>query len=147
MRKILACAPVLAIALGRSPSRHEPRVFASACRVSDSATDFEITYWQGVMRSANPHDSVLVRHASLLYVADSAFAVVTDSTTCAEALAAHNVDAGYLSTELSSPSAATVYAIRIGTRYVTWNPDFPSGEYVAHSVWDSSFVSLSGYYH
>ena len=100
---------------------------------------------QGKMHSTNDVDSADVLNPGLLYVADSAFTVVTDSTLCATALAAHNSDAAYTPTELATPAASTVYVIRVGTRYVTWNPDFASGEYVHHAVWNSSF-NIVGHY-
>jgi hypothetical protein len=128
------------------PRPAAPKVTATSCRSADSTTVGEIAYWKTKMHSSDPLDSADVSHASLLYVADSAFAVVTDSTLCANVLAAHNSENGYTTTELSNPASATVYAIRVGRRYISWNPDFRSGEYVNHAVWDSSLAILSHYF-
>jgi hypothetical protein len=121
------------------------QVTSSACRPADSVSAREIARWQTKMHSTSADDSLDIAHAQLPYVPDTAFAVVADSATCATALTAHNSDAEYNSTELASTAAASVYVVRVGSRYITWNPDFRTGEWITHTVWNSSFVALSHY--
>lgn len=143
---IVACIAMLTVGASVPPRPAAPKLITMSCRNADSTTVGEIAYWKTKMHSSDPIDSADVSHASLLYVADSAFAVVTDSTLCATLVAAHNSENGYTATELSNPASAAVYAIRVGTRDISWNPDFRSGEYVDHAVWDSSFTILSHYF-
>lgn len=145
MSKLLACAVAASIGAAGLTSKEMPSQYSSACRAADNNTAFEIGRLQKAMHGVGSADSVAVANANLLYVADSAFAVVTDSATCATALAAHNAEAGYTPSELTNPASGTLYVIRVGTRFITWNPSFPSGEFVNHIVWDSSFHLLDNY--
>jgi hypothetical protein len=145
MFKLFAC--ILAVVLvGNTSDAGGARLTTSACVTDDSLAIFEIQNWATMMHSTDPADSAGITNAGLLYVPDTAFAVVSDSVMCATALAVHNADAGYTTTQLSDSAAAHIYAIRIGTRYVTWNPAFPSGEFIRHAVWDSTFHIIDHYY-
>src|SRR5665213_678615 len=82
-------------------------------------------------------DSNTVRHRQSLHlpaVADSAIQVVSNSRSCARALASDNSDM-----DLGGAVASGVYLIRSGTAYVTSNPKYPSGEFTQHLVLDSTF--------
>jgi len=125
----------MALTVHSVPAAH----FSTACRAADTTTALEIISLKHMMRAGNSEDSTSITRAGFSFVADTAFAVVSDSTTCATALAAHNHEAGYTSTQLADPASATVYLIRVGNRYVTWNPSFPTGEFSNHAVWDTSF--------
>lgn len=141
---IIIAAAIQSTTSPPNPIRRGSRV---ACRAADAATAREIRRWQSEMHSTDPDDSLDISHARLRYVPDSAFAVVSDSATCARALAAHNKDAGYTIAELATADASSVYVIRVGTRYITWNPAFRTGEWVTHVVWSDTFTALSHYLH
>jgi hypothetical protein len=114
-----------------------------ACLPADSITANDIDDIRSAIHSADPVDSAFMRNGHLPYVPDTAVVVVSDSTTCAAALAAHNSAAGYTSTELASPAAQNLYVLRVGNVYVTSNTAFKSGEFVNHIIWDSGFHHLA----
>jgi len=128
-----------------APSGQASVVSGTACRAADTTTSVEITGLKRAMHSTNDVDSNFVNNVHLPYVTDSAIVVVSDSTVCARALSAHNAVAGYSSAELADRASSSIYVIRVGTVYVTFNPAFRSGEFVNHFVWNSSFHLLANW--
>jgi hypothetical protein len=135
----------LCLTMGIAAASNAPnsRHFSSACRAADTVTAVEIISLQRLMHSTSNVDSAFLTNVQLPHVADTSIVVVRDSTVCATAIAAHNSAAGYTSTELGNPSAKSVYLIRVGSEYISFNPAFPSGEFVLHIVWNGSFTRLS----
>jgi hypothetical protein len=145
MFKALAFASVVAAGTVLTPTSNTSSASGTACRAADTTTSLEIIALQHEMHSTSDVDSAFINNGRLPYVADSAIVVVSDSTVCARALSAHNAVAGYTNAELAAPASSSIYVIRVGGVYVTFNPAFRSGEFVNHFVWDSSFHLLANW--
>jgi hypothetical protein len=149
MFKLLLSGSMVAATAWLSPASrvtHGSKVPTSACRAADTTTALEIISLKTELHSTRPTDSAFVSGVHLPYVADSAIVVVADSTLCSTALSAHNAAAGYSGSELASSDASSLYVLRVGTVYVTFNPAFPTGEFVNHIVWDASFHQLANWF-
>jgi hypothetical protein len=94
-------------------------------------------------------DSVFREFVQLPKLTDTALVyLVSDSTTCAAAVTAHNQYAEYTAAQLAMPEAQRVYLVRYGSLWIASNPvvhDYPDD--VAQFVMDSTFQLVRSYMH
>ncbi|HEY5218754.1 MAG TPA: hypothetical protein VIJ16_03040 [Gemmatimonadaceae bacterium] len=128
-------------------SRKRPVSGTTACFGSDDYSSSEISWLKTITQSTNAVDSAWRVQVQLPTVDDTAVVAVSDSTLCAEGLAAHNAAAQYPDSDLADTLSQKVYLIRVGTLYVAANPHFASGEWVMQYLFNSTFTLKSSFMH
>ena len=120
--------------------RYPGHSMTTACSPADTYSAHHISYLKGIVTSTETKAVQWRTMVHLPAVADSAVVLVSDSTTCAQGLTAYNNLPGF-----SDGPATSLYLIRVGPSFVASNPLFPSGEYVAQIVFDSTFTYKATY--
>lgn len=126
---------------GSSPAS-APRA-STPCQGPDRISDFHI--WT-LQHGAAKTDSEFVAHwaqSGFLPVSASEITLVTEPTTCAAAVAAFNAAA--VAESPLEPQAVSLYVVRVGPRYDTFDPAIGDGEFITHRIFDTTFVHLKTY--
>jgi hypothetical protein len=116
-----------------------PSVDQSSCRGPDNYSALVMSELRDVMHPALAADTAFRSMAGLPRVPDTTIALVTDSPTCARAVAAYNqID--------TTQHASSMYVIQVDTVYVAFNPDAKAGEWLVNYVFDSAFRYISTFF-
>jgi hypothetical protein len=122
------------------PFVSRPPLSSAPCLGPDSYSDYHIRNLQDIASTTEPYLVEWRERVRLPVVPASEIAFVSDSATCARGVVAYNARAN-----LEGEIATRVYVLRMGDLYVISNPQYKTGEWVAHFVFDRSFVSRSVY--
>ena len=136
---LMPIALALAAARGSSAlaSRHDS---ATACYAADANSNRELAYLTTLNGGTDSNAVRMRNRVHLPVVSASAISVVTDSLTCADALATYN-----RVTKPETGPATHIYLIAVGSVYVAFNPNVSAGEWTEHVVMDSTFHFLADY--
>lgn len=114
---------------------------SSACYGPDWYSAFHIGLLREKLSSTSADGVDFRTETHLPMLPDTAIQLVSDSTSCAHAVATYNA-----SLSLDGRTAAQVYLIRAGAMYVASNPNvFPGRDWTEHVVMDSAFTYMSDY--
>lgn len=109
----------------------------------------QLNFLRRIAVSPSATDSIYGEDIRIPRVADTSLVyLVSDSATCAAAVAPHNQFAGYAASELTNPAARRVYLFKVGSVWVASNPHvYEVQDLVGHVVMDSAYQRLSSYLH
>lgn len=111
----------------------------AACRGPDSYSVDAVDDLRNLMHPAVASDTAFRKRAQLPLVPDTAIALITDSATCAQAVAAYRqID--------TTAQVSSMYVIRVGPVFVASNPDAKAGEWIVNYVFDSGFRYISSFF-
>jgi hypothetical protein len=114
--------------------------FDSVCYSADSYSVGQIAQLTTITGATNEAGISWREQVHLPAVPASAIALVSDSTICAHALRAFNQAA-----QFDEGPAPKLYLFSVGNMYVATNPNFPSGEWTQHLVFDSTLTFKAAY--
>ena len=137
MTRFLLLAGSVVASLWAAPE-HSTRTQTLGCFPPDAITNFQVAAVRELVTSTDSASIGAREFAHLRAVPDTAVAAVSDSTTCARALAAFN-------TVVAGGPYSQIYLVRAGTMYVASGRPDPVRELNSHIVVDSSFSVLGNF--